>query len=65
MEAIQEQCRLSGALQRMLNQALSAGFETWQANAAEGKDAEQKLRKGLMRMVLLSLRDTKPQSHGH
>ena len=50
---------------RMLIQALSAGFETWQANAAEGKDAEQKLRKGLMSMVLLSLRDTKAQSHGH
>ena len=28
-----EQRKLSGALQRLLHRALSAGFETWQANA--------------------------------
>ena len=32
--------RLSGALTRMINRALSAAFETWQTNAAEGTDAE-------------------------
>ena len=29
-------------LNRKINRAVSAAFETWQANASEGKDAEQK-----------------------
>ena len=43
--------KMTGFLNRMINRAVSAAFETWQANASEGKDAEQQLRKGLMRMI--------------
>ena len=39
----------------MINSAVSAAFETWQANASEGKDAEAQLRKGLMRMIKAKL----------
>ena len=46
-----QQRKLSGAMKRMLNRALSGAFEAWQSNAADSKREGAALAKGLMRLI--------------
>ena len=43
--------RMTGALTRMFNRAMSAAFEQWQSTAAQMADQQRKLKGAAMRMI--------------